>query len=401
MARVRLWNHHKKNLELIKDWLRARHEVQVAEYPDSSDLSFDLGIIDQVTLSQGSHWIEDCRKKAEPLFLPFLFISSRPYLKLARGGLWKQFDDMLVAPVEKLEFEARIEILLRTRRLSQLLQLANQELKTSNLYLEERVQQRTQELTEALRAQEIAQENLKKELAFRDRFLTIASHELNTPMTSILLQLQSAARKVTQSDPKFLSSEGVGKVLAQLERPARKMTKLVSNMLEVSRIQAGNLIINKKDEVELCHLVETTVEVFRPIIEDEGGTLEIEHCGEVYGTWDSSLIEETITHLLINASTYAKGKPIHVRVERAGAFARLIIRDAGRGMSKGDLERIFDRFERAVCENEVCGLGLGLYLCQQIVAAHGGRIWAESEPSKGSTFFVELPLKEEKTRNIA
>jgi signal transduction histidine kinase len=102
-------------------------------------------------------------------------------------------------------------------------------------------------------------------------------------------------------------------------------------------------------------------------------------------------IEQVVSNLLANALKYGDGKPIEVRVTRSDGWARLIVHDHGIGIGPDDLDRIFERFERAVSPRHYGGLGLGLYIARQIVEAHGGSISAHSEPGVGSTFTVALP----------
>lgn len=111
----------------------------------------------------------------------------------------------------------------------------------------------------------------------------------------------------------------------------------------------------------------------------------------MYPASDRLRIEQVITNLLVNALKYGQGKPIKIAVGREGALAVIAIRDQGIGIEPAEQTRIFQRFERAVSSRAFGGLGLGLWITQQIVDVHGGRLSVESAPGRGSTFRVELP----------
>jgi len=113
----------------------------------------------------------------------------------------------------------------------------------------------------------------------------------------------------------------------------------------------------------------------------------------LFGVWDSYRLEQVLTNLFTNAMKYAPGAPVKVSAVRRGALAVLTVSDRGPGIAQHDRERIFGRFERATSERSVSGLGLGLYISQQIVRAHGGNIRVESHEGGGASFVVELPLR--------
>ena len=104
-------------------------------------------------------------------------------------------------------------------------------------------------------------------------------------------------------------------------------------------------------------------------------------------------IEQVVVNFITNVMKYAPGRPVHVKVERTDRFAKVTVQDEGEGIPKQHQDRIFGRFERATLTNDVSGLGLGLYICKQIVEEHRGRIYLESETGRGSSFIFELPLE--------
>ena len=119
--------------------------------------------------------------------------------------------------------------------------------------------------------------------------------------------------------------------------------------------------------------------------------MELDVPGRVLGRWDAMRLEQVVTNLLSNALKFGAGCPVLVHLEERAGVARLTVRDGGIGMDAGVRGRLFGRFERGVSERHYGGLGLGLFISQQIVRALGGHIHVESEPGQGATFTVELP----------
>jgi len=147
------------------------------------------------------------------------------------------------------------------------------------------------------------------------------------------------------------------------------------------------------EEVDLIGLVAEMLDRHRHVAESAGCVVAMETNGDVRGRWDRLRLEQLMTNLLSNAIKYGPGAPIKITVARAGGDARVSVRDEGIGIGREDLGRIFDRFERAVSSQHYGGLGLGLYIAREIAEAHGGRIEVASEPGKGSTFTVWLPIE--------
>src|SRR5262249_22530239 len=172
-----------------------------------------------------------------------------------------------------------------------------------------------------------------------------------------------------------------------------KLTSLVETLLDVSRFQLGTFSLTIEEHVDLEQLVREVTERYRPQWESSGSPVEIDAKLAPAGAWDRVRIEQVITNLLTNAMKYGKGKPITVVISGDAELARISIQDRGVGISAEDQSRIFNRFERAGSIKSFGGLGLGLYVTRQIVAAHGGTIHVESSPAQGATFIVELPLR--------
>ena len=227
-------------------------------------------------------------------------------------------------------------------------------------------------------------------LGQRDEFLSIASHELKTPLTPIRLQLQYLQKRFDE-----ISTQDAKDILKRTESSFDRLTSLVNELLDVSRARTGKLMMRPK-ELRPKELIEKISRDFAPTLDSTQCplALNLEDIGEA--KWDPARIEQVVLNLLKNAAEYAPGKPITVELRRDSthepACALLTVSDQGPGIDTKDQQRIFDRFERATSARHYGGLGLGLYISRQIIEAHGGRIRVESMLGQGATFVIELPL---------
>jgi PAS domain S-box-containing protein len=230
---------------------------------------------------------------------------------------------------------------------------------------------------------------LKEAVRLRDEFLSVASHELNTPLTPLSLRLQSLAR-LAEAEPDSPLASRLGREVEVMRRQVKRLADLVRELLDVSRISTGRLTL-QLEEVDLAEVTREVLARFNPEAERAGSGLVLHLEGPVVGQWDRLRLEQVLVNLLSNALKYGAGKPIHVRVGQEGGGALLEVRDEGIGIPPEALGRIFERFERAVSERHYGGLGLGLYVTRQIIDAMGGRVTARSTPGEGATFTVHLP----------
>lgn len=237
------------------------------------------------------------------------------------------------------------------------------------------------------------EQKLNEAIIVRDDFLSISSHELNTPLTSLKIQSQLLKRDIVSGNPKAFEEARIRKFSDHTEKQVSRLTRLIDDMLDVARIRSGKLTI-KKETFDLAQFVKEVVLRMDPHFKVAGleyPEFKILGCTKVVGEWDSMRIEQVISNLINNAIRYGDGKPIALSLECKGNKIIFSVKDHGIGIEKSSMERIFDRFERASEKQQTKGLGLGLYIANQIVSAHSGRIWAESTVGNGSTFFVELP----------
>ncbi|WP_437855131.1 sensor histidine kinase [Sorangium sp. So ce363] len=228
-------------------------------------------------------------------------------------------------------------------------------------------------------------------IARRDEFLVVASHELNTPLTSLAMQAHLLERLLPRYRRAEVAPERIDAALRVLHRQIARLGRLVDELLDVTRLNAGPLALARAP-VDLAALAREVVERMSQQLADARCSVQLELDEPVIGRWDPSRMEQVLINLLSNAMKYGAGKPVHVGVRRQADRALLVVRDQGIGIAEADQSRILERFERAVSVRNFGGLGLGLYIARSIVASHGGSIRVESAPGAGATFVVELPL---------
>ncbi|HEX6289580.1 MAG TPA: ATP-binding protein [Herpetosiphonaceae bacterium] len=231
----------------------------------------------------------------------------------------------------------------------------------------------------------------------RDEFLSIASHELKTPLTSLQLQVQTLLRTIKKGGYGRLSPERLVQKLELADQQTERLAALINELLDVARIRSGRIDM-QLEEIDLALIIRDVVLRSEEQLAQVGCQVQIigDRQACVYG--DRSRLEQVVTNLLSNAMKYGSGKPIEITVTSDADNVHLAVRDEGIGIAPEHLERIFVRFERAVSSDNFGGLGLGLYIVRQIVESLDGTIRVASEPGSGSTFTVSLPrLSRERT----
>jgi signal transduction histidine kinase len=230
----------------------------------------------------------------------------------------------------------------------------------------------------------------------RDEFISIASHELKTPLTALRLRLGTALRLLGAEKAAAPAGERLDRstrALVAASASSDRLGRLIDDLLDVSRLTAHRLELSL-EEVNLAEMLADLAGRLREQAAEAGSTIVVmvERGGPpLVGTWDRVRIEQVITNLLSNAIKYGKGQPITVEAHREDGRVVISVRDQGIGIGKADQDRIFSAFERVESTHRVGGLGLGLYIGRQIVAAHGGTLRVSSEPGCGATFVLELP----------
>ncbi|BDG03105.1 sensor histidine kinase [Anaeromyxobacter oryzae] len=238
-----------------------------------------------------------------------------------------------------------------------------------------------------IQAQKETEEAKSQAIVARDVFMSVASHELKTPITSALLQVQQAERLLRRDAP---SVEKVPERLAAAAASVSRLGGLVEALLDVSRIATGRLVLERA-RFDLSEAVREVTARFGDAARRSGSELEVSLAPGVVTEGDRLRIEQVVTNLLANALKYGAGTAVRVSLRREGTRAVVEVADGGIGIAPEDQARIFERFERAVPARHYGGLGLGLWIARQIVDASGGTIRVESAPGRGATFAVELP----------
>lgn len=254
---------------------------------------------------------------------------------------------------------------------------------------EELLLSQAREREELLGHERAARETAQEAARIRDEFLMVASHELKTPITPLLLQLQMTRRALEEAERKGAVSGALARNLESSESQIRRITRLVEDLLDVSRLATGKVPLQIA-EIDLSRLIEDSVARLALSNPSTAFQAEIEKGIRLSG--DPVRIEQALSNLAVNAVKFGQGKPVLIRLHRLDGTALLSVSDQGLGIAAENRTRIFDRFTQAVSPAKYGGFGVGLYVTRQIVEAHGGRISVESQEGKGSTFTVSLPL---------
>ncbi len=215
-------------------------------------------------------------------------------------------------------------------------------------------------------------------------FLSIASHEMKTPLTALSLITESLLRQ-------YSISGGSSQKFILLDNQVKKLVSLLNELLDISRIETGKLHISF-EEVDLVKLVKDTVDKMQIIAQNHKIIFETsEKAIIVYG--DPNRLEEVITNLIANALKYSPEETtIRIKVEKHTNKLIVSVKDRGIGIPRHKLPLVFDRFYQ-VRAHKTNGFGLGLYIAKEIIRQHKGQIWANSKPGKGSIFYFSLPLR--------
>lgn len=241
-------------------------------------------------------------------------------------------------------------------------------------------------------------ETARQAVDVRDNFLSIASHELKTPITSLKLHIQMTKRKICPVSGKAPDPAKLLDVLNRSEQQINRLARLVDDLLDVSRIEAGRLTLFP-ERVNVSALARDVGDRYREQAEGAGCDLKVEAEEDVYLSCDPFRLDQVLVNLLTNAFKYGKGRPVRIGVRRnREGEAEITVRDNGMGIRADRIGRIFERFERAELHAGIAGLGLGLFIVRSIVDAHGGRVSVESQAGHGSCFTVRLPKAEVESR---
>jgi signal transduction histidine kinase len=365
MCKILLLLESKENRRLLSESLETRYEVFS---PDSDDelpslqQSFDLCIICARKLDRYSDWLEATKKAQEPVFLPFLLVTSRRDVGMVTRHLWRSIHELIVTPIEKVELHARVEMLLQRRKLSLELKLAN--------------------------------DNLQEINEIKTRFISIASHEIRNPLHTISAYAQILLHRSSEKLPEEKKQEFYVKIKAYV----KKITDILDDILLLSKGELGKqprnpIPINLNDFCE--QVIQETQLINTNIINFFGQDKYITAC------IDEKLLRHILTNLLTNAIKYSpKDSPIDLELISDDEEVIFQIKDKGIGITPEDQQHLFESFYRASNVGNIPGTGLGLAIVKQCVDLHGGKIAVKSEVGVGTTFTITLPIGNTQKENV-
>jgi signal transduction histidine kinase len=231
-------------------------------------------------------------------------------------------------------------------------------------------------------------QDLTRQMQLQEDFVSTISHELRTPLGFIKGYSTSLLREDTSWD-----EETQKEFLTIIDEEADRLSLLIENVLESARLQSKTLPL-RFQPIRLDAVLRDVILRLRARQKDLDVSMQFDTVPPVYG--DGVRLAQVFENLFTNAIKYAPGSPIVVLLNQLDRSVLVSFIDRGPGIPKESLPLIFERFYRVRGEKTVTGTGLGLYICKQIILAHRGKIWAESTPGQGTTFFIELPIDSSK-----
>ena len=345
---------------------------------------FALAILDvKMPGMNGFELAELMRGTAKTKHIPIIFVSAVGRdMDYAFRGYESGAVDFLHKPLSPFEVRSKVAMFVELYRHRKAL--------SQQLEAVEAARREQEALLGELRE---TQAELQKAVQMRDTFMSIVSHELRTPLNGLILDAQLRKMRLEQGREDAFTPDKLAEMIARDERQIRSLSRLIDDMLDVSRIRTGKLSVRPQPG-DLGVLAGNVVENLSAQFTSSGNQIDLKVDGPAPVLMDEFRIEQVLANLLTNALRYGEGKPVGVRVSSGEDCVRVDVRDQGLGISAADQQRVFEQFERVSTANAPQGLGLGLFISEQIVQAHGGRIELSSQLGEGSCFSVVLPRHE-------
>lgn len=376
-----------ENLQALEALLR--HDQRVIHQASSGDAAlallleheFALAILDvQMPGMNGFELAEVMRSTSRTRHIPIVFVSAAGReLDYAFKGYENGAVDFLYKPIDPGAVRSKVAVFVA-------LDQQRRETRRQMLALE----RSRQEQETLLRELNQTQQELQRSLKMRDEFMSLVAHELRTPLNTLFLETQMRSLQIKRGNAAAFAPQQMEAMVQRDERQIKSMIRLIDDMLDVSRMRSGKLSI-RPTQVQLMNLLERVVSDLSLQAATTGSSLTLQPHDPVSGCWDEFRVEQVIVNLLTNALRYGGGQPVQVSVEQVGECVRIDVRDGGKGIAPGDLERIFEPYERGARNGEPKGLGLGLYISRQLAISHSGELRVTSNPGEGSTFSLMLP----------
>ncbi|MFV0931996.1 MULTISPECIES: hybrid sensor histidine kinase/response regulator [Pseudomonas] len=343
---------------------------------------FALAILDvQMPGMNGFELAELMRGTEKTRNIPIVFVSAAGReLNYAFKGYESGAVDFLYKPLDLQAVKSKVNVFVDLYRQSKAM-------KEQVLALE----QSRREQETLLKRLQSTQLELEQAVRMRDDFMSIVAHEVRTPLNGLILETQLRKMHLARDNSAAFTLDKMHAMVDRDERQIKSLIRLIEDMLDVSRIRTGKLSIRPK-RFDLSTLVGELLHNFSQQIDAAEASVSLDATQPVIGNWDEFRIEQVISNLLTNALRYGAKSPISVKVYSEGGQALVDVQDRGIGISEENQKRIFQQFERVSARHAVAGLGLGLFISEQIVAAHGGTITVQSKIGEGALFRVCLPL---------
>jgi len=362
MHRILLILEATQNLRFLKQLLiNEGYEVLSYENEESLKLDFDLCIVDGFAIKKIKKQVQQLRRELEPVFLPFVLLTSEQRVSLLSDSLQITVDEVILTPIKKKELLVRIKSLLRSRSLSIDIEAKNRKLK---------------ELT-----------------VIKNRFFSIAAHDLRNPLGVI-----SGSAQMLETYSESLTPEKKQEILERMKKAVTNMTLLLEDTLIMTKAEEGRLELNLS-LVNLDELCENLAREFELIYRErqinliKNYSLPESSEGKKLIPMDGKLLRHIFGNLLSNALKYSTQKaPVKLEFNCQSDRVTFIVEDKGIGIPESNLATLFEPFSRASNVGAISGSGLGLSIVKQCVDLFGGTIEVESEVGVGTTFTVQLPI---------